>query len=132
MDGLHIEGYLDTDYHGCLAVNGTALWERVADFADEHGVCVEHNKGLGGTKAFIQNVNLRIYTTEDKCELEEAEVALLAELDGFVEIETELTGYSEYTITGLNLEEFSIGGHNLESELWSKIGDYIHFVMEVK
>jgi len=139
METLHINGWLGINSDSAISVSeekNANSWDmeciakKVMNFADTYAYHREYRQGLGGEKAYIEDVNLRIYVTDKECTLEEAECALVDKLEGGVEVDIALEGYSEYTITGYSVEDFSIGNHNLEYELREYLGKYIHFVME--
>lgn len=145
MGRLHLQGYIceDCDYVISLSPNKSkyccydSILAEIERFAETNGKVKTLNPydddgylGLGQTNTRIENVNLRIYVTENECTLEEAESSLIDKLYGVLTTETELEGYSEYTITGLDVNDFSIGGHNLEKEIRSHMGEYMHFVLE--
>ena len=144
MGRLHLQGYICEKYDYVISLspnkNGYCTYSILAEierFAETNGEVKTLNPyddddywGLGKTNTRIENVNLRIYVTENECTLEEAESSLIDKLYGVLTTETELEGYSEYTITGLDINDFSIGGHNLKEEIRSHMGKYMHFVLE--
>ena len=145
MGRLHLQGYICEDYDYVISLSpikckyccyGNSILTKIEKFAEMNGEVKTLNPydddywGLGQTNTRIENVNLRIYVTENECTLEEAESSLIDKLYGVLTTETELEGYSEYTITGLDINDFSIGGHNLEKEIRSYMGKYMHFVLE--
>lgn len=144
MAKLHLKGYLCSDCDGIIALReksdeecsywekyGTPITESIEPFANENGMVGSHNKGLGGTRTFIDDCNLRAYFTDKECELEEAMMAMdVLMYGGDIKTRVDKVGYSEWTITGLDLVEFSIGGHDLRSELKSHCGEYCHLVIE--
>lgn len=145
MAELHLKGYICSDSNGIIALSdseqnehaypweryGTSIIDSIERFADEHGLFGEHNKGLGGRKAYIDDCNLRAYFTDEECELEEAMLAMdMLMYGGDIKTRVDWVGYSEWTITGLDLEEFSIGGHDLEWEFSSHSGKYCHLIIE--
>lgn len=145
MAELHLRGYICSDSYGIIALSdneqnenaypweryGTSIIESIERFADEHGLFGEHNKGLGGRKAYIDDCNIRAYFTDKECELEEAMLAMdVLMYGGDIKTRVDWCGYSEWTITGLDLEEFSIGGHDLEYEFSSHSGKYCHLIIE--
>lgn len=145
MAELYLKGYICSDREGIIALsdkkqdeckyswerNGTSIIDSIERFADEHGLFGEHNKGLGGRKAYIDDCNLRAYFADEECELEEAMLAMdMLMYGGDIKTRVDWVGYSEWTITGLDLEEFSIGGHDLEWEFSSHSGKYCHLIIE--
>ena len=144
MAELHLKGYLCDDHDGIVALRkkkdvGSYSWERygrsivdsIEDFASEHGMCGNHKKGLGGRRAIVDDCNLRVYFTDEECELEEAMLAMdVMMYGGDIETKVDRVGYSEYTITGLSLDKFTIGGHDLKSEFSSHYGEYCHIIIE--
>lgn len=145
MAELHLKGYLCSDSYGIIALSdtnpyeceypwrnyGTSIIESIERFADEYGLFGEHNRGLGGRKAYIDDCSMRAYFTDKECELEEAMLAMdLIMYGGDIKTRVDWCGYSEWTITGLDLEEFSIGGHDLEYEFDSHLGKYCHLIIE--
>lgn len=144
MAELHLRGYICSDSYGIIALRdskpneecywrnyGESIIDSIERFADEHGLFGEHNKGLGGRKAYIDDCNLRAYFTDEECELEEAMLAMdMLMYGGDIKTRVNWVGYSEWTITGLDLEEFSIGGHDLEWEFSSHSGKYCHLIIE--
>lgn len=141
MSELHLKGYLCSDDNGIPALcenknisyswSNSSIIDSIESFARDNGFFSETRQGLGGRRAIIENCNLKIYFTDEECELEEAMMAM-DELMFGGEIQTKVSkvGYSEYSITGLNLDEFTIGGHNLRLELWDHCGEYCHFIIE--
>ena len=143
MAELHIKGYLCADDYYNIGITDrdpkenkyvyakNSVVDMIEDFARENGMYGKHSKGLGGRLAYIEDCNLRIYFTDEECELEDAMLAMDALMyGGDIKTKVSYCGYSEYTITGLDLEEFSIGGHDLESELRSHYGEYMHMIIE--
>ena len=144
MAKLHLKGYLCSDCDGIIALReksdeecsyweseGTPITKSIKPFADENGMVGNHNKGLGGTRTFIDDCNLRAYFTDKECELEEAMMAMdVLMYGGDIKTRVDKVGYSEWTITGLDLVEFSIGGHDLRSEFKSHCGEYCHLIIE--
>lgn len=141
----HINGLIEHNYSDSVDIDGRDFVDIMYNFADDVGFAKRHNKGLGGKKALIDDCNMRMYFTDKKCELDEAEIALLMklEVEGFLDdheakealcgefnLMTRLTGYSEYTITGCNVETCTLGGHNLLSILKDHIGEYVNIVIE--
>lgn len=137
---LHIEGYLKRNYDDICSVtdtldedywNTTSIIGMIEGYAEDNGFLREKTKGLGGTQSIIRNCNLRIYFTDTKCTLCQAQRRLDALMyGGDLVTDVSKVGYSEYTITGLDLEEFTIGGHDLDMELGSHLGEYIHMIIE--
>lgn len=141
----HISGIIKRNYEGTIDVGGCDFVDFMYDFADNVGLAKEHNKGLGGKRAIIDDCNMRMYFTNKECELDEAEIALLVKLEvegyldeheakeefcGDFDLMTRLTGYSEWTITGYDVENCTLGGHNLLNILGSHIGEYVNIVVE--
>lgn len=141
----HISGIIERNYEGNIDVGGCNFVNFMYDFADNVGFAKEHNKGLGGKRAFIDDCNMRMYFTNKECELDEAEIALLVKLEvegyldeheakeelcGDFDLMTRLTGYSEWTITGCDVESCTLGGHNLLDILGDHIGEYVNIVVE--
>lgn len=141
----HISGIIERNYEGNIDVGGCNFVDFMYDFADNVGFAKEHNKGLGGKRAFIDDCNMRMYFTNKECELDEAEIALLVKLEvegyldeheakeelcGDFDLMTRLTGYSEWTITGCDVESCTLGGHNLLDILGDHIGEYVNIVVE--
>ena len=141
----HISGIIERNYDGNIDIGGCDFVDFMYDFADNVGLAKEHNKGLGGKRAIIDDCNMRMYFTNKECELDEAEIALLAKLEvegyldeheakeelcGDFDLMTRLTGYSEWTITGYDVESCTLGGHNLLNILGSHIGEYVNIVVE--
>ena len=138
-DTLHIKGYLDYD-DGIPVVKdkednpsyyGLSIPIMIEDFSRHNGFVKDYETGLGGTKSYIPNANMRLYVGNKECSLDEIVVELVNTLIGAVNVNVRLEGYSEWTITGYYLEDFSIGGHNLDQELKSYKGKYIHLVLKV-
>lgn len=143
MAELHLKGYLCDDCDGIIALSykrdddrwsfsRNSIIDSIICFAEEYGMVGSHRNGLGGTRAFIDDCNLKVWFTDTECELEEAMMSLDNLMYGG-DIQTKITkvGYSEYTITGLDLNEFSIGGHDLRTEFSSHYGEYCHIIIEV-
>lgn len=144
MAELHLKGYLCTDHNEIIALRekseaecsyweryGKSIIESIETFADKYGLVREHNQGLGGTKAYIDDCNLRVYFTNKECKLEDAMLAMdVMMYSGDIKTKVDLEGYSEYTITGMDLDEFSIGGHDLTGEFNDHIGEYCHLIIE--
>lgn len=139
MNKLHIEGYLGLDSDKMIAVSYTkegkdynrkSIPYTIEKYAQQYGKIIDYDKGLGGTKSYIENVSLRMYATNEKCDLDSAVESLVYKMFGDVETDISLEGYSEWTITGYCLEDFTIGGHDLERELKSYLGKYIHLILE--
>lgn len=143
MSKLHLEGYITTDYNEIVALSkikpsksqkiykARSIVEGIEDFAKDHGTLEEHERGLGGREAWINNCNIRVYFTDKECSLENAMLAFDTFIyGGDINTEVEFEGYSEYTITGLELKQFSIGGHDLQKEFLSYYGKYMHLILE--
>lgn len=145
MAELYLKGYLCNDDDDIIALNektaeecsdywercGKSIIESIETFAKDYGFLKEHNEGLGGTKTYIEDCNLRAYFTDKKCDLEETMLAMdMMMYGGDIKTIVNLTGYSEYTITGMYLEKFTIGGHDLTREFNSHIGQYCHLIIE--
>lgn len=143
MAVLHLNGYITRNEDQIISLSDEkknktdydweahSIVENIKEFAEDYGMVGHHNRGLGGTRAIIDDCNLRIYFTDNKCTLEEAMMAMDKLMyGGDIQLKTSLTGYSEYTITGMSLDEFSIGGHSLEYEIESHIGNYAHIILE--
>ena len=104
----------------------------IESFALEYGIFGNHKKGLGGTRSYIDDCNLKIYFTDKESTLEEAMEAFdVLIYGGDIKTKMDRVGYSEYTIEGIDLKEFTIGGHNLKSEIESHYNEYMHFILEV-
>ena len=141
MAELHLNGYICSNYDGiisltddkedCYSWKRNSIIDSIENFASEYGMVGRLKKGLGGKRAIIDECNLRVYFTDEECELEDAMLAMDVMMYGG-DIQTKVTyvGYSEYTITGLNLDEFSIGRHDLDSEFRSHYGEYCHILIE--
>lgn len=143
----HISGIISNDCCGGVDIGGSDFIYAMYDFADKVGFAKRTSKGLGGKKAFIDNCNIRMYFTNKKCDLDEAEIALLVKLEvegyldnheakeelcGEFDMEIRLTGYSEWTITGYEVETCTLGGHNLIDILCGHIGEYVNIVIEAE
>ncbi len=141
----YISGIIKRNYEGNIDVGGYNFVDFMYNFADNVGFAKEHNKGLGGKRAFIDDCNMRMYFTNKECELDEAEIALLVKLEvegyldeheakeelcGDFDLMTRLTGYSEWTITGCDVESCTLGGHNLLDILGNHIGECVNIVVE--
>ena len=141
MSELHLYGWICSDNNGIYALSeekdAYADWkkhsiiESIESIASESGYYADTRQGLGGRRAIIEDCNLKIYFTDEECELEEAMMAFDEVLYGG-EIQTKVSkvGYSEYTIEGLNLDEFTIGGHDLKDEFGDHYGEYCHIIIE--
>ena len=131
---LFLNGYITKDYDGHPAFSETKDGYRTSSIPnaiqDEFDY-QELNRGLGEKLTMIPNCNLTIYYTDDICDYEEAQEALLNALYGDMMVHISYVGYSEYTITGLNLETFTIGGHDLARELESHNGEYCWIKIEI-
>lgn len=145
MAELHLNGYVTKNEDQIISLSDEkknktdydreahSIVESVTEFAEDYGMVDYHNRGLGGTRAIIDDCNLRIYFTDNKCTLEEAMMAMDKLIyGGEIQLRTSLIGYYEYTITYMSLDEFSIGGHSLECEMESHIGNYVHIILECK
>lgn len=142
MAELHLKGWLTDDYDRIIGLserNDGESWENrgysiissIESFASENGMTGNHNKGLGGRKAYIDNCNMRAYFTDKECTLEEAMESMITYMcGGDIKTKVDYVGYSEWTITGLEIDEFTIGGHNLEPEFRSHYGQYCHLIIE--
>ena len=140
MAELHLKGYLTTDCNDIIAlvekedssyIDAKSIITSIEEFADKYGLMGDHEYGLGGRKAYIDDCNLRVYFTDKECDLEEAMMVLEVRMyGGDIKTKVDYVGYSEYTITGLELDKFSIGGHDLSLEFDDHIGEYCHLIIE--
>ena len=143
----HINGIITRNSDGYIDIDGYDFIDIMYDFANVVGLAKRHNKGLGGKRAYIDDCNMRMYFTNNECELDEAEIALLVKLevegylddheakeefDGVFDLTTKLTGYSEWTITGYDVETCTLGGHNILDILGDHIGEYVNIVVEAE
>lgn len=134
---LHIKGYLGYDDDIPIVKEkessyyGESIPRMIEDFARHSGFVEDYETGLGGTKSYIPNTNMRLYVGNKECSLDEIVIELVNTLFGNLSTNVSLEGYSEWTITGYCLEDFSIGGHDLDQELRSYDGKYIHLILEV-
>lgn len=78
----------------------------------------------------IQDVIVKIYTSERKSTLKEAEEGFLKKILGDLSMTGQEYGYSEYTIEGFNVWDVTIGGHKLQQIVDSQGEKYIHITME--
>ena len=88
MSKLHLEGYITTDYNEIVALSkikpsksqkiykARSIVEGIEDFAKDHGTLEEHERGLGGREAWINNCNIRVYFTDKECSLEKCDVGV--------------------------------------------------------
>ena len=136
MNQIHLHGWLYRDYDKMLCVRQKTkpnvlhdknIIEEIEKIAK---IKVDTTEGLGGRRVYIPNVRMRVYATDDVCNLDEAIGSLVDKLYGEMFTNVRNTGYSEWTITGLHVEDFRIGGHDLNTELDRYIGQYIHFILE--
>ena len=138
MARLYKKGYITNDRDGVPALTdnsdllyGISIIEVIEHFAQENGLYGKHHKGLGGRKAYIEDCNLRMYFTNEKCELEDAVMSMdILMYGGDLKTKVDYCGYSEYTITGLDVDEFTIGGHDLKAEFENHYGQYCHLIIE--
>lgn len=145
MAELRLKGYISRDWDGIISLSennpnkceyhsecyGESIIDYIESFAKIYGITGEHNRGLGGRKAYIDDCNIRAYFTDKECELEDAmEASVVLMCGGDIKTRVDWCGYSEWTITGLDLEEFSIGGHDLAYEFSSNYGKYCHLIIE--
>lgn len=137
MKKLYLKGYLrNYDNEWCFEnANYYNLSDELYEFSRKNNFCIAQPFGVhtyGGYDIVIPNCNLRIYATNDRSTLDEAQTYLLGVFDGLTESDIYYWGYSEYTIVGLAVHSLTIGGHDLKEELKQYIGKYVHFVLEVK
>ena len=136
MKRLYLKGYLHIyDYDKewrledgqryDLSNKSCDLLDKLYEFAIENSFCI-------GLDILIPNCNLRIYATNNKSTLDEAQTYLLGVFDGLIESDLYYWGYSEYTVVGFSVDSFTIGGHDLKKELKQYVGKYVHFVLETE
>ena len=127
---LIINGWIDRDFDYNIRISETrfddCLAKKIMNYFDYQYI----DEGLGEKKTVIENANLRIWFSDEKCTLEEAQM----NFDSFMETGELLTegyyvGYSEWTITGFEIKELRIGGHDLTRELTNHIGQYAHLIL---
>lgn len=73
----------------------------------------DRKRFLGHSIDIINNCNVSIYITKDRCTLEDAKKALRYKLEGAFWEQHFLVGWSEYTITGYSISQCTIGNHKL-------------------
>ena len=108
---------------------GSTIQEKVENRDGVKNFC-DYENSLGKNSNIIESCSIRLYFAEDKCTLEEADMALVDKLYGVFEIEKELTGYSEFTITGYDINKCEIGGHRLLDIINNHKDEYMILVME--
>ena len=128
---LILHGWIDRDTDDNIRINEgnclDSLSERIMNHFDYE--CLDDDD-LGGRRAVIQNVNLRMWFSDRECTLEEAQM----NFECFIETGELLTegyfiGYSEWTISGFVVDKLLIGGHDLDMELNDHIGQYAHLIL---
>lgn len=83
--------------------------------------------------AKIPGCTLRIYATDEECNLETAMMAMDKTVyGGDFDIGVQWEGYSEYTIDDLWIDSAVIGGHDLVSELKPRAGKFLHIIAETE
>lgn len=118
---IHIEGFANQIN---LAEELSGNYDIPSNFGTDEDVFDE-------TMEVLENVTLKIYSSNEKKPLEEIEENHIRQMLGDLSIIGQLDGYSEYTITGFDVSSLFLGDHNVQNVIDHHAPNrYLHVVFE--
>jgi len=81
----------------------------------------------------INKCNVRMYYSDSKCTLEEAEGRFIEHMYyGNLHSVSSSTYYSEFTLLSMDVKKMQLGPHDITEILKSHLNKYVHFVIEAE
>lgn len=136
-DEIEIKGPEDRYYRSLAEVTSNRIREELGKNTYKSSEFNSNlDEGMIDVSMNIPKVAMRIYYSDDKCSLEEAQSNFILSSMGCLDVCQVATGYSEWTILGYDVKNFRLtsedgGGHDLTEIFKSYIGKYIHILIDV-
>lgn len=143
-DSIHVCGFIEKDLDGlvfdfCSESIASIIAGKISEImTEETKPSLQDNSAGKGNQIEVSMhtplVFMKMYFSNKKCSIEEAESNLIFASIGELDILQEWYGYSEFTIMGYDVESFSLvsinGKHDIQNILESNLHKYVHIVIE--